>query len=236
MCNTCYEFARRHNLFEVDKTCTINVLNSTQVDHIIGSMLGDGSIECGKLAKHARLCIARQSKDQDYVKWQAEIFSDICGNDPVNHLAFFDKRTGKTYLRTYFRTRNCPAITDYHIKWYPNGQKIVPRDLVLTPLILLIWFLDDGSCNVDKGKNSDTLRIDLNTMGFSEVDNIFLSQILSTYLNDTVKVLKSRKHFYLRLNNSAARKFISFIDSIFPQCMLRKAKWKNSDFYNRKII
>lgn len=237
MCNTCYEYARRHQLIETRQLCSVNTFTPIQAEHLAGSMLGDGSIEMGKLAHHARLYIGRQAKDKEYLEWQASIFSNICNDDPVGHSSFFDKRTQKTYLRTFFRTRNCPVITEYWKKWYPKGKKIVPRDLTLTPLILLIWFLDDGHCHFDCSKNCSTMRLDLNTMGFSEEENIFLATLLSEHIEGEVRVLKARNQCYLRLTNSSCRKFISIIDPIYPECMVRKAKWKDPkcDFYTRTI-
>lgn len=229
MCNTCYEYARRHKLIEIHKLCLVDKLTQMQSEHIIGNMLGDGHIEMGKLAHHARLHIVRQTKDKEYIEWQAKVFNNICSDDAVGHSSFFDKRTQKTYFRTSFRTRSCPIITEYWNKWYPNGKKIVPRDFQLTPLILLIWFLDDGSCHFDYSKSCSTMRLDLNTMGFSEEENIYLAGLLSEYIKSEVKILKSKNKSYLRLNNISCRKFISIIDPIFPDCMLRKAKWKNTD-------
>jgi hypothetical protein len=238
MCNSCYEYARLHNIFEVQKLCSVEALNNIQMEHITGSMLGDGSIEMSKLAKEARLHILRQSKDIDYLKWQCEVFDNIISNVGIVSSSFFDRRTEKSYLRSYFRSRNCPAITKIWNKWYVNKIKIVPIDLEFTPTILLIWFLDDGSFLYEINKNSTSCRIDLATMGFSETENLLLAQKLSSYIKGEVKVLSSKGKFYIRLNDLSARKFVSIIDSIFPQCMLRKAKWKNNDcdFYTRKIL
>lgn len=237
-CNTCYEYARRHNVFVIKKRCNVNNLNAEQKEHILGSLLGDGSIEMGKLAKNARLCICRQTKDKDYVKWQALIFNNLCEDNCLKHSVFFDKRTNKYYYRTYFRTRNCPIITEYWKKWYPDKIKIVPRDIAFSPISLLIWFLDDGCVHFDKSKNCSVLRLDLSTMGFTKDENIFLSQKLSEYIKEEVRVLSQKGKYYLRLTNVPARKFISIIDPIFPDCMIRKAKWRNNDcdYYTKLFL
>lgn len=237
LCDACYEYARLHHLIDVRAPCIINNLTPIQLEHMIGSMLGDGSIEMGKLAKQARLCIGRQSKDKEYLIWQSEIFKNLCEKNCVKHAAIFDKRTEKTYLKTSFRTRNCPVITKYWEKWYLAGKKIIPKDIEFTSTILLIWFLDDGSVHYDNSKNCSTMRLDLSTMGFSNEENLFLASKLSEYIESDVNVLQSKNKCYLRLTNKSARKFISIIDNIFPDSMLRKAKWRNidCDYYTRII-
>lgn len=235
-CDACYEYGRIHGLFRIIERCNVENLTTIQSEHILGSLLGDGSIEMGKLAKHARLCISRQSKDKEYIEWQASVFNNLCVKDCIKHASVFDKRTEKYYLKSYFRTRNCPIITKYWIKWYPNNIKIVPRDIEFSPISLLIWFLDDGSVHYDNSKNCSTLRLDLFTMGFTLDDNLFLSQKLSEYLKEDVNVLMARGKCYLRLTNVASRKFISIIDPLFPNCMLRKAKWKNNDCDYYKVL
>ncbi len=44
---------------------------------------------------------------------------------------------------------SCYSIqaVDIYKEWYPNGTKIVPRNLQITPTILLHWFIGDGSYN-----------------------------------------------------------------------------------------
>ncbi len=37
-------------------------------------------------------------------------------------------------------------------KWYPKGKKQTPRDIVLAPIVLLNWYIGDGSYR--KGKNN----------------------------------------------------------------------------------
>lgn len=54
-----------------------------------------------------------------------------------------------------------------HKKWYPKGKKIVPKDIVLTPLTLRQWYIGDG-CLI-KSKNANP-RIRLYTNCFSIKD------------------------------------------------------------------
>lgn len=69
-------------------------------------------------------------------------------------------------------------------KWYPNGKKVVPIDLKLTPITLAWWFMDDGSrCVSDrrKGKPRRTQleQFRLYTNGFSVDDTDRLVDLLA---------------------------------------------------------
>ena len=147
-------------------------------------------------------------------------------DNPVKYRDRFDKRTEKTYHSVFLKSRTCPIMTDFYKKWYPEGKKIVPKDLKLSPMILLTWFLDDGHLNITYSKYSASFQIDLYSCGFSKEENEFLAGLLSEYIKSEVKICINREKYYLRMNNKSARKFIEIIDIIYPDCMLRKAKWK----------
>lgn len=62
---------------------------------------------------------------------------------------------------------------EFRNKWYPNGIKTIPKDLKLTPITCLYWYLDDGCLDKHNG------TIILNTQGFlvKNLKEIILSQI-----------------------------------------------------------
>ena len=57
--------------------------------------------------------------------------------------------------------------------FYRNGKKVIPHDLVLDPLMLAVWFMDDGS----RCRDSD---IYLNTQQFDGCDQLTLIRALQT--------------------------------------------------------
>ena len=60
-----------------------------------------------------------------------------------------------------FYTRQLPTLTALRIQWYPEGKKIVPNDLVLDPMILAVWFMDDGSMCRESDVYLNTQQFDL---------------------------------------------------------------------------
>jgi len=56
-------------------------------------------------------------------------------------------------------------------RWYPSGIKIVPKDIIITPKLLLWWFLGDGYI-VNYGAM-------LCTDSFTKEDNLFLVELIN---------------------------------------------------------
>lgn len=204
-------------------------ITSEQEEFLIGLMLGDGCI-CYANKRHSlypRLTLRRQSQDKDYCDWQYEILKEYY-NSPPKFLSIFDKRTKKYYDRYSLQSKSCWIFKKYYEKWYSNKRKKVPRNLKLTPLILLIWFLDDG-CVIKSSKNGLTLQ--LSTQGFIKSDVDFLADLLSKYLKSQYKVYGNSKNgFLIRSSTLPTIKFIETIDDIFPSFMERKRKWKDFNF------
>lgn len=118
-------------------------LTHEQDQLIIGSLLGDGSVDATSDVS-ARFCEGHSVKQGDYVKWKASIL------DPFS-LAMrpgtkTDKKTGNVFHSLSFYTHSCPQFRPYYDLFYPQGVRVFPADLHtrMTPLVLAIWFMDDG--------------------------------------------------------------------------------------------
>src|SRR5206468_3127331 len=68
-------------------------------------------------------------------------------------------------------------LMPYWNKWYPNGKKIVPLELKLTPTTVLHWFMGDGTTSFIK--NTNRVELTLCTNGFNKIEVIFLKKLLS---------------------------------------------------------
>lgn len=44
-----------------------------------------------------------------------------------------------------FTTRSLPVFNDFYDRFFRNGIKVVPQDLVLMPVHLAYWLMDDGN-------------------------------------------------------------------------------------------
>ncbi len=103
--------------------------------------------------------------------------------------------------------------TDLEKKWYIPlighkyyyRKKIVPLDLVLTPLTLCIWFMDDGSNDKKRG------NIILNTQGFNPKEIDYLIYRLKTDLDINGVPQKSKNKLRIYINVNSYHKFLETI-------------------------
>jgi len=216
------------NSDQIPKTFT-----QEQSEFFTGLMLGDGGLIWSKNRGYPRLSIGRQLKDKDYVFWQYNVFKDFYGTPPKYYKPY-DKRTKKFYERYTCITKSGSLFTKMYNRWYPNNIKIVPRDLILNPFILLVWFLDDG-CITKTSEHG--LSIKLSTDGFTRDDTDYLAELLGLFIGEKINVYKNGSGWILKSYTLAAIKIIKIIDAILPECMLRKRTWKDYDwdYFNRNL-
>lgn len=122
------------------------------------------------------------------------------------------------------KSRYYKEVMDLRRKWYPNGKKIVPRDLKITPKVLLFWFLGDG---MKSGKDSGA---SLCTDDFSKEDNLFLVEQLTNIGFNCYLTTSNRIHFS---GNQELKKLISFIGECPVKCYYYKFKYEQKNPCNR---
>lgn len=166
-------------------------MNKKQKEIITGSMLGDG---CFSRLK------AQPTWNWKFVKTQAKL--DIQGIDKISYINFHKINLepqfhcnicGYKHKSTIIcnnititpqttgyvlATRTNEIFTNLGKKWYnisPENKliKIIPKDIEITPLVLCIWYMDDGS--KEKGKN----RIRIATNCFQDHEVEFLANIIN---------------------------------------------------------
>jgi hypothetical protein len=124
-------------------------LNHKQQEIISGSLLGDGFISPIRSENKNCYFSKRQKESQlEYLKWhfdELHPFSSSIKPHSVN-------LNGSWFLGNTFITKSILLFTELRKKWYPNNKKIVPLDLVLTPLMIAVWYADDGTTDHSNGR------------------------------------------------------------------------------------
>src|SRR5438552_2682393 len=144
---------------------TVGSLTQLQKSLIIGSLIGDGYMRIVPGRADAFLEINHSIKAKDYVDHKYLILKNICESPQK------ERKTNEGRIAYRFFTRQHPELTNMHRKFYKNGRKIIPTDLVLDPVVLSVWYMDDGS----KSRDRD---IYLNTQQFSDSDQRSLLRFL----------------------------------------------------------
>lgn len=203
-------------------------LTEVQHNNLVGLLLGDGCLGIRKNSINPRLTIRRQISDLSYLQYHFNIFRNMCRDKAITIGKVYDKRYDKNYEYCNLETRHIPAFKTYKDKWYPNGKKIVPRDLVLNNEIIAIWICDDAYVRL---KNNKNINITFNTQGFNIEDVEFLKSLLDEKYNTnfTIQIVKNNNPIILG-HNHQSRLLLSDINKVFPTCMNRKSDvWKSID-------
>lgn len=158
---------------------------------IDGSLLGDCSLQIfNKKSIYCAPYITKKNKYLDHVEYFGGLVSK---ETPLNitreeRLLNVENPKWRKFHTSYsFRTRSSERLTPYFNRWYPenNGfKKVVPSDLVVTPTVLLHWFLDDGFSSIrNRNKEYEKLgfvsrkkqiRVEFCSESFSETENLNL--------------------------------------------------------------
>ena len=143
------------------------VVTSRQEEILIGSLLGDAYI-----TTRGQIQFEQSVYQKEYLFWKHKELSSISYKN-VSFVKRFDKRyqhestSYRFWVRQYF--------VSWREKFYFKNEKIVPKDIQLTPLSLAVWYMDDG-CFSDN-------KCIIATDGFSKEDICFLQKILLEKFN-----------------------------------------------------
>lgn len=184
------------------------VLSDNILQLITGHILGDGHlIGIKPPALNSGFSTAQGHKHADVIEWTQRLLT--LHNVPC-----------KTYTRkdnvSILYTPRAPAFTWLRHLWYPRGKKIVPDNLILSPLTLLAWYLDDGTLHKRAG-------VTLYTNGFSFRDVFNLQYNLQETFEIKCNV---REHYYTK--NSWARS----LDKPYPVMYIPKQRGNLAKFFS----
>lgn len=183
-------------------------LTQTQKSIIIGSILGDGYLRVIKGRKNAFLEVNHSWKQQEYVDWKYNELKSIVKSPPKLRKGNGDRVAYRFY------TRQHPELTELFENFYQNGKKIIPDNLQLNPIILAIWFMDDGS----KCRLSD---IYLNTQQF---DNESQRKMISSLkeIGLAASLNKDKSYYRIRFIKSSLPKLRNLIEKYIIPSMRYK--------------
>lgn len=252
-----YKYIQRPaNLRFYDKLENLPNLNGEQLDIIIGSLLGDGSIKIGT----GNCCFQKtQCKaNLEYLQWMHERlhpYSKPISKPRLTSKIIHDENrkivghsAKKIHISHEFSSISHKIFTDLEHKWYLRDSnenhiknhlnhriKCVPLDLEITPLSLAVWYLDDGSNNTA----NNTISLCTNGFTFDECEN--LKKILHKTFLIKSNIYKDGNGYRIIVHSRSYIDFINIIKAyINPiSCFEYKidvSKYKELKPYNRHEI
>lgn len=145
---------------------------------IDGITIGDGSI----LSKSGITGYISIGQRIDRRSWLEDLKNVLEDNGVECKKIYERDNGGEHYIkgRLVFVKRSCDLITRCYVefaderkRWYPDGKKIIPRNIQLDDRVLAYWYMGDGSIN------KDTFTISFATHGFEKEDVKYLADILN---------------------------------------------------------
>lgn len=117
-------------------------LSNRQKEIITGSLLGDAHLE--KPQKESHNSRFRKGQKKEFLEYQNSLFEEL--NPYSKTIKTYDKThsNGVVEHESLVYTHSHSVFTELRNIWYEKEIKIVPKDIVMTPLTLAYWFCDDG--------------------------------------------------------------------------------------------
>lgn len=192
-------------------------LSITAKEWLDGELLGDGCLSSYKYSSR----FSYASKYYEYIYYVAETLKSfgIAQAGKINRC--FDQRMNCYYYQ-YVSIMYDELLPIYEL-WYPNAEKIVPRDLKLTPLVCRQWYIGDGSLLHRKNRNDS---ISLSTCGFSKDDVEWLVIELNNLGFNSTRMPSANK---IHIHVNSTKTFLDFIGVCPVECY--QYKWN----YNKEI-
>lgn len=208
---------------EASKARANRAFNSSLiVDSVIdGLLLGDAWIEQKSGQANARLGIEVKNSSEDWLVKISEIFNQ----HNIKHS--ISKRPARKKViqgvetvsqeSLVLRTSLYPNFAIQRKRWYPNGKKRVPKDLVINKYTLAHWYWGDGC--------TDNYLVRIYTNNFTKEGCKFLISSLEDSFNLRFSLSSSGGKPILDLyNNTERERFLSIIREQVPACFQYKVK------------
>src|SRR3989338_2408824 len=181
-----------------------HVLSDLQKEILVGSLLGDGRLECRSKNGTARFRVHHAESQREYVFWKFYHFQNLVRGVPWR-TKWLDKRNGQIYGSWFFHTQTSQAFRPLYEKFYQEGVKIVPDDIgtFLTPLAFAVWIMDDGCRTRDE--------LILNTQSFTREEQEFLLEEIKRRYQIKGTINRDRRNHRLRFGRVAAERIAQIV-------------------------
>lgn len=176
-------------------------LTSLEKEVIEGCLLGDGTLTLA--GKNYRLRVEHSERHKDYVDWKFRI---------LRRLYVREVQPVPSHASVRFGTVGHPEIALMRQLWY-RTQKQVPDTLVMTPMKLAIWFMDDGT------RHRDTVDFSVHSFSSKSLE-ILRCQMQSLGLFTTINSDAKGARLYLMKKSYLA--FKELVNPYMAACMTYK--------------
>jgi len=173
-------------------------LSTEAMEFLNGELLGDGCLN--GLKYNNKITSARftyGSKYKKYIYWLRNELDDIGIIQSGKIGEYIGQCNNKKFL---YSSKSYVELSEVYKKWYPNGKKIVPKDIKLTPTTVRQWFIGDGSYNLSR------FRLEFATCAFTKDD---INILIDRFSNLDLKCYENNNRVFIN-----AESYLDFFDYI----------------------
>ena len=190
-------------------------MSERQKQILDGMLLGDAHLERQRGAQTARLKIEHSLSQALYVAWKYSEWRDWVRTPPRARER--GNRLGTTSTNVGFTTLSHVEFEWFRQRYYRERRKAIPEDLVLTPLSMAVWFMDDGS-----RKSSQCSGLYLNTQSFMAAEVDLLRFVMSRDCEVQTSVRKQADGLQIYVPSPSVAGFSAFIRAYILPSMMYK--------------
>lgn len=220
--------SKLHDL-KLSTPCERNIDLSKDFGKVLdGSLLGDGGIYIGKDARNGNGHYEQGSKHKNYILDLITIFQNA-------GIWFGEKCPYKIYQKRDATISYTMVSSSYdyfkeqRARWYPNGIKNIPVDLILTPLTVKYWYYGDGGLNYN---NQRTVCAKFHTQSFSLPNVEFLCGCFERDVGIIPSIDYDKGNPTIRIPKLSLPALLEYIGPCDLPCYLYKWVVDNREEYN----
>jgi len=161
-------------------------LTKRQREILTGCILGDAHIQ-----PLGKVCIEQSTQQKEYLWWKYRELKNLSYPAIPREIFRKDVRSNKKYYSVYFYLRQ--YFRSWRQIFYRKNKKIFPDNLLLSPLSVAVWYMDDGCWS----KRKNTISIEgFNEESRNNVQRVFYQQFhIETTIGKSKKlVIKTKSH------------------------------------------
>ena len=179
---------------------------------IDGLIISDGSIKGSSGSRNFRL------------EWgvKHEEFARFIGSTLSPYLPritpYVKKWKGKRKTVWSGSTLSHPDLTQQRYRWYKNNKKIIPPDITITPQLLYMWYLGDGS--ICKRTGRITLSTDCFTYDDQEMvaEKIFQEYNIRCKVQSIYRSQYNKIYYYITISCKQSPEFLKIVGQNTVRC------------------
>ena len=188
-------------------------LSREAIKWINGELLGDGYLRSETIYS-ARFFYT--SKHLEYIQYISDTLKSFGIKRSGRIKKEYNKNQGN---RSYkYNSYHYEELYPIYKQWYPKGKKIIPRDIILTPLTCRQWYIGDGCLQHSKRKMK---FIALHTNGFESNDVEWLKNKLIKMGFKSTRRLSDNA---IGISAYSTKDFLDYIGKCPVKCY--QYKWK----------